>query len=190
MSRQIRKDAHCLDLNLLVLSREQVILKCVEHLLSDLDLEKGRLRRIVIQDVRDGADRVQDKLLILIDIPAVDSLADLLDEFTEQLFHAFESFQCELLLSRKIGKQFDYLGESILKVPCGEFLILSVSCLLLCLLCRGSTCRGGVFFKVEDCELGNYGKAGLFLFRLFLAKFLPCFFKVGGQVAKDVGETD
>lgn len=70
----------------------------MEHLLSERDVEKRRLWRIIIKYVGDSADCVQDKLFILVDISAVNGLADLLDELAEQLFHTFESFESELLL--------------------------------------------------------------------------------------------
>ena len=75
MAAEIGQHSHCLDLNLLVLGRQQEMLDTVEHVCSKFSSQQGLLGVVVVEDVRDATNSVQHKLFIFFDGPLVDCVA-------------------------------------------------------------------------------------------------------------------
>ena len=111
MSRQIRQHTDSLDLYLFILCGYEEVLEGLENLGAQLSSEQRILGGIIVQDICYTAYSIQNEFFVLLNTPAICSLAYHGDKLAEQILHRAEGIECYGFFGGQVSQQFDYFSK-------------------------------------------------------------------------------
>jgi len=107
MARQVGQDSHCFNLNLIVLCLKQVVFGGCENCSARFWFEQRALCSVIVKDIGDATHRIQDELLVLVNIALCNRTGQFYYELAERLLQPLEFCHGGLFFSSEVSEKFD-----------------------------------------------------------------------------------